>query len=496
MWSWIRKRFRRGQRQLAAEVQETKQELVEDVQEAGANLAAAGDRIGAEVREAGERLLDLVDDLPLIGHLLRFSPVRNQFYGHGAFMGAAPALLADPHWRRILAFLMPDVFEDVRAVVADGAGPGKVIPMFENNPVLCAFGAWVGIQRRRESGAVSHANDLSGMEWDVYMDGDLVDAWSAAVAEGDADARRRHRDALVRSMVIAHASTADVVQEAAGVDQYADVRTTPKSRLGGVEIDAWLDLFGRALELAEAPDLDRALVAMRAEERVTEGDACVRYTFVQPRSSISVVETWRRVSGHSHFAVVLEVKSLSSTAPLVADIVRALNERGVLIRAVCAFKPVEVQGVSAMTQHVGGVELPGPREIRFFHFAADVQEACDEGQIAAGQALLFNGASLLEHTGDRNDPYHVLDAVVHDLDVYRRKFGFDVGIYVQENDCDAVAAERLSELVSKRSETFELGFAWGGLYDEAAIEHDGEDRRGMGSQGLLAWVSRGWRLPE
>jgi hypothetical protein len=502
-WSWLRARLRRGRRAISAEARETQAELTAAGERVGETLAAAGsrvgtelreagERVGSELREAGERLLDLVDDLPLIGRLLPFDPVRNQFYGHGAFMGAAPALLADPAWRRILAFLMPDVLEDVRAAVADGAGPGRVIPMFENNPVLCAFGAWVGIQRRRAALVSTHANDLAGMEWDVYMDGALVDAWEAA--GDDRAARVRVREALVSSMVIAHASTADVVQEAAGVDQYADVRTTRKTGLGGVEVDAWLDLFGRALALAGADDLDAALAEMRHEERVLDGPECVRYTFVRPWEPSRVVDLWRRASGQPHLAIVLEVKSLRSTAPLVADIVASLNARGLLVRAVCAFKPEEVRGVSAVSQRVGGEVLPGPREMRFFHFAADLQQACDRGDVSAGHGVLFNGASLLVRGDD--PPYRVDDAVVDDLERYRRKYGFDVGFYVQENDCDAFAAGVLSQLVAARPHTFELGFAWGGLYDEAAIEHDGEDRRGYGAQGMLTWISRKWRLPD
>lgn len=481
--AWLRLRLRLRRRQIGAEVRE-----------AGERIQEAGDRLGAEVAEAKERLLDFVDDLPLIGAILPVPAVRNQFYGHGAFMGAAPALLADPAWRRILAFLMPDVLEDVRAAVADGAGAERVIPMFENNPVACAFGATKGFARRRAGAVETHANDLAGMEWDVYMDADLVDAWNAARDAGDDATRLRVREQLVARLVIAHASTADVVQEAAGLCQYDDVRTTPKTRLGGVEVDAWLDLFGRALLLAEAPDLDVALTGMRKEERVLEGEACLRYTFVRPLPAAEVVAVWRRVSGQRHLGVVLEVKSLRSTPALVTDIVASLNARGVWVRAACAFKPEETAGVCEVPQLVSGEEKPGPREIRFFHFAADLQAACDAGTVPAGQGVLFNGASLLAPTGDAEDPYRPLREVIAELEVYRLRHALDLGLYVQENDCDAAAAATLSRLVAEHPDTFALGFAWGGLLDEAAIPHDGHDRRGLGAQGMLAWVSRGWRF--
>jgi len=81
-----------------------------------------------------------------------------------------------------------------------------------------------------------------------------------------------------------------------------------------------------------------------------------------------------------------------------------------------------------------------------------------------------------------------------ELEEYRVRFALDIGLYVQEYDCDAVAAALLSELVQDQAGTFELGFAWGGLVDEACIEADDEDRRGLGSQGMLAWMKRGWRV--
>ncbi len=68
----------------------------------------------AEVRQVGARLLEPFEGLTLFDAVLGIAPISTQYYGHGAFMGAAPALLADAKWRRILAVLMPDVFADVR----------------------------------------------------------------------------------------------------------------------------------------------------------------------------------------------------------------------------------------------------------------------------------------------------------------------------------------------------------------------------------------------
>ena len=99
-------------------------------------------------------------DWPFTGEQEAIPPVRNQFYGHGAFMGAAPALLADAKWRKILAFLMPDVHEQVSVKVAKGARASALIPMFENNPVMCAFGVWATVRSRQQLGVPAGEHEM------------------------------------------------------------------------------------------------------------------------------------------------------------------------------------------------------------------------------------------------------------------------------------------------------------------------------------------------
>ncbi|MSP56483.1 MAG: hypothetical protein EXR69_12910, partial [Myxococcales bacterium] len=47
-------------------------------------------QLRAEARQLGLQLLDVLDDLPFVPTLHSIRPVANQYYGHGAFMGAAP----------------------------------------------------------------------------------------------------------------------------------------------------------------------------------------------------------------------------------------------------------------------------------------------------------------------------------------------------------------------------------------------------------------------
>jgi hypothetical protein len=85
---------------------------------------------------------------------------------------------------------------------------------------------------------------------------------------------------------------------------------------------------------------------------------------------------------------------------------------------------------------VGTALLLGPREIRFFHWAGEVQAACDRGEVVVGQSLLFNGASLLSLGQEKDPPYRWDREVIEELDQYRRDFGLHIGLYVQEGDCD------------------------------------------------------------
>jgi len=458
-----------------------------------ARLEAEARLLAAEAAQLGVRIWDAVDDLPFVPSLQRISPVHNQFYGHGAFMGAAPALLADRQWRRILAFLMPDVYEQVSRAAQAGTRDSGIIPMFENNPVMAAFGVVRSVRQRRAEDEPPGPHDLSGLEWDVFLDGDELARWHEAP---DA-ARPAHVARLVDTMVIAHASSTDTMQERLGFCQYEDVRSTPKTHLGGVEASAWLDLFGRALRLSQATDLDAALREMAREPRVETLEECRRFTFATPWPAPEVVGIYREITGKSQLGVILEIKSLRSTPEFLGSMVQELNRRGLHVVAVASFLLAEVAGVGRVRQEVAGELLDGPREILFLHFAGDLQEAADRGELPTGASILFNGASLLdalEHDDGRPPTYSAKLGVVRELADYQRRYQLHLGIYVQEGDCDSTAASLLADLVQARAETFELGFAWGGLRDLAAFEPDGRPHLGYGSQRQLqrVGIARQW----
>ena len=120
-----------------------------------------------------------------------------------------------------------------------------------------------------------------------------------------------------------------------------------------------------------------------------------------------------------------------------------------------------------------------------------MKAACDEGG-RVSTSVLFNGASLLDvvRTDGGRPVYSIKLGVVKELEEYREKHGLAVGLYVQEGDCDCTAVAMLSDLVAARPETFELGFAWGGLRDEASLAAGEESRLGYGSQRMLEYVGK------
>ena len=459
-------------------------------------LKAEARLLGAEVLQIGVQIWDKIDDLPFVPTSFKLSPVKTQFYGHGAFMGAAPALVADAKWRRILAFLMPDVFEHIRAAIDAGADGQRIMPMMENNPVLAAFG--VSRSASGAPGADESPHHLSGIEWDVFVDSRLIVEWEEARDDPDPAALARVMAKVLDTSVIAHATAADTVQEAMGICQYPDVRKTPKTGLGGVEIDSWLDLFGRALFLARAEDLTTAVSEMAKEPRSDSDEECMRHTFAPPWTVRRTVEVHRAVTGKPCVSVIVEIKSLRSTPEFLGDLVRALNAHGVHVAAVASFLREEVRGVSSVEQSIDGSAYGAPREIQFFHFAGDLQAACDEGRVVAGQSVLFNGASLLDtvETDGGRATYSTKLRVVAELEEYRKKHQLQVGFYVQEGDCDCDAVALLFDLIAARPETFDLGFAWGGLRDEAHLPVSDVSRLGYGSQRMLEYVGKAkqWKL--
>jgi hypothetical protein len=406
---------------------------------------------------------------------------NNQFYGHGAFMGAAPQMMADPKWNRILQSLMPDVHADATAALADGPNSPRLILMMENNPVMAAYGMYRTreMDRSNQNGRSDRVDRMQAMEWDVFLPDEIVEQYNNAETEEE---RTRLAHQMVEEMIIAHGTASQTVRENApwgGLRQYDNVRGTRKSDQGGVRPGAWMDLFGRALRLATAvnwEDLANEFENPGLHPRVNSpDDQAADQTFQNQMSFTEVINMYKAMFGKETFSVLLDIKSRDATPTILGAVVRDLNLRGVLVYGVGSFKHGELAGLGLNSQTVDGRTYAGPREVKFYHYAGDLQNDCLHNRVRTNDTVMFNAGSLISYDRFARGPqkkasYAIESEVVRQLDVYKQHYGFHLGVYVQENDIDDRAATMITELTNSRPDIFDLGFAWGGLSGETASD--------------------------
>ena len=400
------------------------------------------------------------------------------YYGHGGFMGAAPQMMADPCWRQILSALMFDVFATTTAHISRGGSDEELIPMLENNPVMCAYGVWQNNLLSTAAGADS----APVMEWDVFVQDDLVELFHATT---DPNTAEHIIESILDTMLIAHGKGIELAAEQYGLhpDIYGASEGLLRTALGGVQSRDWMDLFGRALQLCGAGDLSAEAEKMRHEDRNTGSSAATQGTFANTLTFREVVDIYTELLEVDQFSVVLDLKSSSITPALLEAMILALNARGVHIEGVGSFSSEQLEGVSDIVQNVNGQEA-STSAILFFHSVHGVLNARPDA--LHGKDILFNGASLLRSGSDgavsvRDDLVRSLRQVKDDLDL-------DVGIYVQEFNIDAEAVSALSTLVNTESDLFTLGFAWGGINGQAATDPSGQQESGQlgyGTQSAL-----------
>ena len=123
-------------------------------------------------------------------------PIINMPYAHGGFFGAAPFMLANPHWISILRHLMPDVYVEISRRVAY-APASRLIHWAENNPVVAAYGVAHSLEfdslgpavgkpkTNGNSNGEKRLRATPNLEWDVFLNPSLVGQVEAVLAERD-----------------------------------------------------------------------------------------------------------------------------------------------------------------------------------------------------------------------------------------------------------------------------------------------------------------------
>ncbi len=431
----------------------------------------------------------------------KISEVDNQFYGHGAFMGAAPELLRDPRWSRILKALMPDVWGDIDEALRGGEKSSKIIPMMENNPVMAAYGAWQtkAMDDRAEGGKTGRVGKQKAMEWDCFLPAGVVSQWKAAASP---EQKAKLAPQLVDNMVIAHGDqTSTILENKTWWRQYDGVRKTRKSGYGGVMPADWVDLFGKALQLAGDAQWQQKAAQYedpKQSKRVnTPDDQTTDKTFKDKLSFDSVIALYKKVFGAEKFSVILDVKSRDATPDVLKALVGELNKRGVHVEGAGDFVFSEIEGLSEMQQQVGGKSYEGPKEIKFFHFAGELQQACAAKVIKPGNHVMFNASCLVSYDklafgAAKQASYAIKSDVVKQLSEWKKKFGFHLGLYVQESDIDPHAAELITKTCNQEAGLVDLGFAWGGLSGKSAGDVAPSLTSATIGDAGQAWVGKQW----
>ncbi len=420
---------------------------------------------------------------------------NNQFYAHGSFMGAGIELMDDEKWNYILLKLMPDVHADVTKAIKDEAGSEKVIIMFENNPVTAAYGLarTQAKDAANENGRSDRLDKLTAFEWDAFLDPKTIKKYKEAETETE---KASIAIELVDGLVIAHGNTSQTVKENGpwgGLRQYDNVRGTSKSGQGGVAAGAWMDLFGKAMIIGSDPDWKAKADEIGSKSRVdNKKDQTSDKTFKDKMSFSDVVELYKTTYGKELFSVILDVKSRDTNPDVLTGLIKELNKRDVHVYGVGSFIDSELQGLRNVEQVIDGKKVAGALQVLFFHKAGDLQEACLSYSIAPGDTVMFNAGNLIDYDRfsrgeNKKKSYKVKEEVVKQIGEYKTRFGFSLGVYVQENAIDDRAATLITDLTNAKPEIFDLGFAWGGVTGETAADIEpslGSEKTGIGGQ----WV--------
>lgn len=231
-----------------------------------------------------------------IGHdqiLFAHGPIRIMPYAHGSFFGAAPFMLANPHWIDVLRLLMPDVYIEISRRVVHAPAP-KLIHWAENNPVVAAFGT---------AHEMDNTNTIPNLEWDVFLDPHMVRRVEVVLEEQEKflrsccasddkalqelsgkelrkktlksasslglttsqqsilafyeDELRRRIEHLVDHMLIAHGSLTQLVLEQTGYLKkynFSRVKRARRTLGGGMFARQWLAVYAEALKLGKCLD--------------------------------------------------------------------------------------------------------------------------------------------------------------------------------------------------------------------------------------------------
>ena len=438
-------------------------------------------------------------------------------YLHGGGFGAAPFMLANPHWISVLRHLMPDVYVEISRRVQ--APPQNLIHWAENNPIIAAY---------TTAHSLEYHGTFPNVEWDVFLDPHLVYRVMVVLAErrtfllsvlpelptvkpmetlpdfeGQLTTKQRNIvkfyerelrkrvQVLVDEMMIAHGNLAQLSLEQTGYLKqynYSRVKRTRRTLGGGMFARQWMAVYAESLRLGMLDELPSSQGrSPHTTSLIDMGTSSCPNTSIA--ASVAIIK--HVVKREEPFGLILDVKSRHVPPEVWACVVDCLGESGVR---------VEGEEIRTLRQYT----VRPVRELILFHSAGDLQQACHDKKIRFGDTVFFNAGCLLwtpacERSGwtascqqlfDNFDPevikqsYRIQPFALPSrmgeehsynnamltsgwtgstIEDYKKRYNLSIGLYLQEFAIDDAAVNLLVQLVNDHPEIYDLGLAWGGV---------------------------------
>eukprot|EP00526_Cylindrotheca_closterium_P002558 CAMPEP_0113638788 /NCGR_PEP_ID=MMETSP0017_2-20120614/20334_1 /TAXON_ID=2856 /ORGANISM="Cylindrotheca closterium" /LENGTH=913 /DNA_ID=CAMNT_0000549941 /DNA_START=732 /DNA_END=3473 /DNA_ORIENTATION=- /assembly_acc=CAM_ASM_000147 len=441
-----------------------------------------------------------------------FPTIHKMPYAHGAYFGAAPFLLSNPHWISILRLLMPDVYVEISRRVVN-APASRLIHWAENNPVVAAYASVHELEYKDSTPNQSYA--IPNLEWDVFLDPKLVqrvqivlderDKFIVTCKDGGSSSTHPKSDrarqilsfyqreldqramALVDKMLIAHGNLTQLVLEQTGYVKnynYSRVKRTRRTLGGGIYARQWMAVFAEAMKLGtgyieekEQKDPTKRRLFRKSKSLLDLADSkCPDSTMSESIRLLQKLTKCEKPVG-----LVLDIKSRHVSKHIWSLVIDTLRKAGVRVEGIASFFVEEIRNVS--------VKCVEPvQEIIFCHSAGDLQKACNEGRIRNGDSVFFNAGCLLwdpspdevnritnfdpneiksgykiQSFGNVDETDDAAMTYYSTIQMYKERFNLRIGLYVQEFAIDEAAIAVLSQYFNDHPDIFDLGFAWGGI---------------------------------
>ncbi len=374
--------------------------------------------------------------------------LNNQPYAHGAFMGSAPEFVDNPIWMNITSLLMPDVFNTLR----NNTNEVSLIKQMENNPIIAAFGVYETYKLSRN--LTKPIKSPKTLEIDMFLPSKLMNSFNR---QTDPKTRRSIAKSLVKDLLVAHGTGLQLAAENLGFSQYESIIGNEQTNLGGVTLLDYFSLFSKAISLIKLYERSASPSRQDINNILTK----------DLKSSVLEARRMFKLYTGSPLSIMIDIKSANITSDMINYMLPEFNNLGILASHIASFKFDQITDVNTR-QVIGGVRYNPPVPVKLFHMAGDLQQACLNNELSDDDTVSFNIGSMISYKRyargrAKKASYKILESTVAQLKGFKDHYNLHIFGYIQEFDIDEKAISLLIDLVNKRPDIFDLGFAWGNV---------------------------------